>query len=469
MHVLIATAVLAAGAVFAASIEPVAAQSTHITQQPREAPATDAKAGRAAEAGANATFRKALATGKSTPRVWGDVTLAAGLSSDAELAPGRTQEVAQQATDQVRARAPKVGAGGSGTITVEMSVAATPTNPPVIVGSTNLPDGTILTVYLLGDPPACVPRCGLEYNTATVQNGRFTSSLRGPSPLISDSYTVDIVTPMAHIQPDTVQSVIGKFGERLRGAYVVRLQGGKYVSVRFPRNAAASDDERLFGLSIRYTQKIYVAGSTSSNTAAKTQATADLRNWYARTCPSEIDFANAVASSADKQMILGAERRAKIDTCIARMEAEFQALSSNNSPSRDLQTVPEGSLAKYEAIMLPARRNVAIAYVASICQLRNSFYLGIFSAQQQRIFDRERALHRLTPNEWKKAAADSNRAWGEALWQIGSRARGDLTGIPCQTLRTEPKFLENLDREFLLLSADSQLNAEAATTAGLGR
>ena len=94
-------------------------------------------------------------------------------------------------------------------ITIEMSVAVTPTNPPVIMGSTNLPDGTKLMVMLVGDPPACIPRCGLFYAPATVQNGRFTSSL-SPPPIISGSYTIDIVTPMASSQPEMVRSVIGK-------------------------------------------------------------------------------------------------------------------------------------------------------------------------------------------------------------------------------------------------------------------
>jgi hypothetical protein len=177
------------------------------------------------------------------------------------------------------------------------------------MGSTNLPDGTKLGVILRGDPPACVPRCGLEYESATVQSGRFTTSLKGSSPLISGSYTIDIVAPMALFQPENVQSVIGKFGEHLRGPYVVTLEGGKYVPVRFPRNSVPSDNEKHLGLFIHYTQKIHVAGNPSSDAAAGTQAIADLREWQLKSCTE----------------IFGAAGQAKIDACVAKFEASSKS------------------------------------------------------------------------------------------------------------------------------------------------
>jgi TPR repeat protein len=81
----------------------------------------DAKAGRAAEEAGNSTLRRELAAGKTTSQAWEDAALAAGRAVlDVELAAGQTQEAAthaaQQAADQVRARAPKVGAGTTGTI-----------------------------------------------------------------------------------------------------------------------------------------------------------------------------------------------------------------------------------------------------------------------------------------------------------------------------------------------------------------
>jgi hypothetical protein len=95
----------------------------------------------------------------------------------------------------------------------------------------------------------------------TVENGHFkiSTELTGAQKLIPNSYTIDIVTPMASVQPHNVQSVIGTSGEYLRGPYVVTLEaGGKYVPAKFPRNSAPSDDEKLLGFMIHYTQKISV-------------------------------------------------------------------------------------------------------------------------------------------------------------------------------------------------------------------
>ena len=209
---------------------------------------------------------------------------------------GGGAQAAQQATEQVRARAPKVGTGEPGTITVEMSVAATPTNPPVIMGSTNLPDGAFLSVYLLGDPPACVPDCGLQYNSATVQTGRFTTTLQGPHQLISDFYTIDVAMD-ASLQSQSVQSVIGKLGENLRGPYVVTFgPKGQYVPVEFPRSNP-SDNEKIVGYMIHYTQKIFVAGDASSDAASSTRAIENFRKWSGDSCTSNIDAVNALVRS----------------------------------------------------------------------------------------------------------------------------------------------------------------------------
>jgi TPR repeat protein len=312
----------------------------------------DAKAGRAAEAAGNAALQKALAAGKTAAEAWEEAAQAAGRAAlNAELAAGSTQEgarqAAQQATEQVRARAPKVDVGEPGTITIEMSVAATPTNPPVIMGSTNLPDGTILSVYLLGDPPACVPDCGLQYNSPTVQSGRFSATLQGPRPLISDSYTIDIAMA-ASLQSQSVQSVIGKLGEHLRGPYVTTFgPSGQYLPVTFPRDNP-SDSEKIVGYTIHYTQKIYIAGNASSDAASRTQAIADFRKWSVKSCTSNIDFVNVLVRSGavSGSETLGAERQAKIDTCVAQSEAKLQTALKSQGQS---DTEPEHSHANSEA------------------------------------------------------------------------------------------------------------------------
>lgn len=144
-------------------------------------------------------------------------------------------------------------------ITVDMSVTVTSTNPPKILGTTNLPDGTALSVLLKGEMLACLPRCGFFARDAIVVNSRFTTEIIGVEKLIPASYTIDIATPSARSMPQSVQSVLGKAGEHLYGPYVVTLEeGGKYVPAKLPRNRIPTDSEIFPGFMIHYTQKIAV-------------------------------------------------------------------------------------------------------------------------------------------------------------------------------------------------------------------
>jgi uncharacterized protein YecT (DUF1311 family) len=159
-------------------------------------------------------------------------------------------------------------------IVVSISIVATPTNPPALEGTTNLPDGTPLTIYLRGDDPsACFPRCGLGFDPATVQGGRFAASLGVSTPIAPGSWTVDVFTPMAGLQPEKVQAVIGRFGEHLRGPYVQKFEEGKgLVPFGFPRSTDPTDKEMRFGgLTIHYTQKIQVVGSAPSENERREQ------------------------------------------------------------------------------------------------------------------------------------------------------------------------------------------------------
>jgi hypothetical protein len=383
----------------------------------------DAKAGRAAEEAANVALRKALAAGKTTPQAWEEAALAAGRAVlDVELAAGRTQEVArqtaQQATDQVRARAPKVGTGEPGTITVEMSVAATPTNPPVIMGSTNLPDGAILSVYLLGDPPACVPDCGLQYNSATVQSGRFTTTLQGAHPLISDSYTIDVAM-VASLQSQSVQSVIGKLGEHLRGPYVVTFgPKGQSVPVEFPRSNP-SDNEKIVGYTIHYTQKIFVAGDASSDTASRTQAITDFREWNVKSCTSNIDFVNALVRSGTVtgSETLGAERQAKIDACTAEAEVKLQAAlkSRQQSPAAMTNGQPQDHSGSQVASSADGQssRQTGHEWMASAPGFCQSKPYGNLTPKQMAMCD-EAAFRYLSKN-WQTITAANGQAYEIAL------------------------------------------------------
>jgi uncharacterized protein YecT (DUF1311 family) len=205
---------------------------------------------------------------------------------------------------------------------VQISLTSTSTNPPVITGTTNLPPNAKLIVNLRGDPPRCVPKCGIGYGSATVEGGRFTATIGQASPLISGSYTVDILMGPAFTQPENVQRVIGKNGERLRGPWIMARENGKFIPAKFPRNVDPSISE----LSVQYKQRIEVPGDPSSDSVAKTRAIAEWREWSAKSCAETLTLSNAmVASGASTgQIISGEERQAVIASCMDGYEATLQ-------------------------------------------------------------------------------------------------------------------------------------------------
>ena len=160
-------------------------------------------------------------------------------------------------------------------ITVDMSVTVTSANPPMIKGTTNLPDGTTLFGMVMMTPvkdglPACSPHCdGYSIKDITVENGCFTSELKRAVRITpGGSYTVYIGTVAAYLEPQNVQSVIGKYGEHLYGPYVVNYDAnGKMVPAKYPREWNAASD-MLGKYFIYYTQEIHVDGALNGEVYA---------------------------------------------------------------------------------------------------------------------------------------------------------------------------------------------------------
>jgi hypothetical protein len=142
----------------------------------------------------------------------------------------------------------------SNSLSVEMSAEITSDNPPLIKGSTNLPDGTELIVHLLDDPPRCDLECGLEYKNVTVENGRFSAFPKDQSVLNPGVHTIDIVTPFADRQPPQVQAIIGSKGQNLRGPLIEVFDPDSHQYVP----AASDPDGKLFGFSVHYTKTINI-------------------------------------------------------------------------------------------------------------------------------------------------------------------------------------------------------------------
>ncbi|MGA3242386.1 MAG: hypothetical protein ABSG03_39575 [Bryobacteraceae bacterium] len=216
-------------------------------------------------------------------------------------------------------------------LAVEMSVSVTSENPPVITGTTNLPNGTVLSVFMFGEPPACVPHCGIGPADTIVQDGRFTigTKLTGTEKLLTALYTID-VTMMSHGQSDpTVKSAIGLNGANLRGSYVAALGDGPgvgYIPIKFPRTSPPSEGERHLGLDIHYTQRVFVASDAASDDAVRSRAVADFRKSSVENCRLQTGFANLATGGE-----LGTEQRQVImDACIA--ESERKLTSAMISP-----------------------------------------------------------------------------------------------------------------------------------------
>jgi hypothetical protein len=102
------------------------------------------------------------------------------------------------------------------------------TRKPKIAGITNLPEQTKLLITVKGKN---IKYTGQE--ETSVYKGRFESSefsLENKE-LPLGEYTVDVVMPLSHTQTEGVQQIIGKNGENLKGALVVKGSLGIVVKV----------------------------------------------------------------------------------------------------------------------------------------------------------------------------------------------------------------------------------------------
>jgi hypothetical protein len=145
-------------------------------------------------------------------------------------------------------------------LTVDMAITVTSTNPLRIKGTTNLPEGTELGGFLVGQPPECTPhtpRCGNVFNFTTVKDGSFTAVAEMGGVQTAATYTIEFGTSGTPTGGSGVSAALGERGEHLRGPYVVTLgPGGKYISVDFEQPRALSDFEKLVGYIINYTQRV---------------------------------------------------------------------------------------------------------------------------------------------------------------------------------------------------------------------
>lgn len=112
---------------------------------------------------------------------------------------------------------------------IEFEIENLKSGKPRIIGTTNLPEQTELVISITGD--------SVKYNgedKAVVDGGKFESGefSQQDKPLPPGNYFADIVMPIASVQTQEVQQIIGKNGEYLKGSLVERSTTGTTVKIR---------------------------------------------------------------------------------------------------------------------------------------------------------------------------------------------------------------------------------------------
>jgi len=110
---------------------------------------------------------------------------------------------------------------------VSMSAKVEGGDKPVVVGATNLPDGTELMVTIRRTESGYTAQDKTRVAKGAFGAGPF--SQKG-GPLNPGVYTIEVSSPLASLQPPFVRSVIGREGSNLEGPLAKQLKfGGKVV------------------------------------------------------------------------------------------------------------------------------------------------------------------------------------------------------------------------------------------------
>lgn len=112
-------------------------------------------------------------------------------------------------------------------VILELEVDLSQAKRPVLVGKTNLPDGTTIMTSVQGETSDF-----LGQDRATVKNGSFRVGPFGPaSGLANGEYVAGATMPLPRLQSESVKAIIGQNGENLKGPLVKRDALGATVSV----------------------------------------------------------------------------------------------------------------------------------------------------------------------------------------------------------------------------------------------
>lgn len=122
-----------------------------------------------------------------------------------------------------------VAASSAFALEPSMSVTTDKSPRPIVFGSTNLPNGTQLTVSLVKQHGGYAGE-----SKVTVVGGHFATEqfTDNDQPLPPGEYFADVQMVLPGLQSDEVQAVVGKLGQNMSGPLVVNVLSDKTVSYR---------------------------------------------------------------------------------------------------------------------------------------------------------------------------------------------------------------------------------------------
>lgn len=211
-----------------------------------------------------------------------------------DVAPTASQPVAAPTPAPVQPPKPPPAAfDGTVTLSARLEGGA----KPAVVGVTNLPDGTLLMVTLSRKQSSYSAQ-----DKATVAAGSFRAgpfSQQG-SDLNPGKYTIDIGSPLAALQPASVQAVFGGNGSNLAGP----LTGPSPIG----------------GTVVDYSTQVAIGGSADAalDVAAQKRAKQDLHQWFIGACDDRCRIVKGVAVKQGKPFDQGA----CYQRCIAEITAQ---------------------------------------------------------------------------------------------------------------------------------------------------
>jgi hypothetical protein len=128
--------------------------------------------------------------------------------------------------------------GPAWALNVTMSVKAEGGDKPVVVGTTNLPDGVELMVTIRRKESSYMAQSKTQVKDGAFRAGPFSQRGYALSPGI---YSIEISSSLAFFQPPSTWPIIGNDGAKLQGPLVKKSQfgGGKVVEYETSLTVAA--------------------------------------------------------------------------------------------------------------------------------------------------------------------------------------------------------------------------------------